>query len=99
MKGVILLSGLAGLAIIGPPILKSRTHHHNVSVIAHEASHRHASDTGQSDCRFESERAVSSAVRSGDNLRLRAGSGSLEVVGVEGLGEVRAVGRACASHE
>jgi hypothetical protein len=30
---------------------------------------------------------------------LTAGSGSLEVVGVEGLGEIRAVGRACASQE
>jgi len=34
-----------------------------------------------------------------EELQLRAGSGSLEVVGVEGLREIQAVGRACASHE
>ena len=100
MKGVILLSGLAGLVILGPPIIiKSRAQHHEVSVTVHEVSHRQVSEAGQSDCRFESERTLTSAVSSGDNLRLRAGSGSLEVVGVEGLGEVRAVGRACASQE
>jgi DUF4097 and DUF4098 domain-containing protein YvlB len=38
-------------------------------------------------------------VGAGDALRLLAGSGSLEVTGVAGLREVRAVGRACASHE
>jgi len=99
MKAVILLSGLAGLAIFGPPVLRSRAHHHEVSVVVHELSHSQASQGGQSDCRFEAERSVTSPAGSVEGLRLKAGSGSLEVVGVEGIGEIQAVGRACASHE
>jgi hypothetical protein len=99
MKGVILLSGLAGLVLFGPPVLRSRIHKHEVSVVVHEFSHAQASMGGQSDCRFEAERTVNSPAGSVEELRLRAGSGSLEVVGVEGLREIRAVGRACASHE
>ncbi|MFH1763514.1 MAG: hypothetical protein ABIF09_04910 [Gemmatimonadota bacterium] len=99
MKAVILLSGLAGLAIFGPPVLKSRAHHHQVSVIVHELSHSRSSWDGQSECRFEAERNVRSPAGSVQGLRLLAGSGSLSVVGVEGLQEIQAVGRACASHE
>lgn len=99
MKAVILLSGLAGLAIFGPPVLRSRAHHHEVSVIVHEFSHNQSSWDGQSECRFEAERNVRSPAGSVEGLRLLAGSGSLAVVGVEGLQEIQAVGRACASHE
>lgn len=99
MKAVILLSGLAGLAIFGPPVLKSRAHRHEVSVIVHDLSHSQLSRTGQSECRFEAERSLTALAGGVEELRLRAGSGSLEVVGVEGLREVQAVGRVCASHE
>jgi len=105
MKAVIVLSGLAGLAIFGPPIVKARSHHHEVSVIVHEAAHvqkaehTHVSLDHQSDCKYEAERSLSSPAGSISVLDLKAGSGFLEVVGVEGLGEVRATGRACASHE
>ncbi|MBT8397264.1 MAG: hypothetical protein HKO65_18695 [Gemmatimonadetes bacterium] len=105
MKAVIALSGLAGLVIFGPPIIKSRSHHHEVSVIVrdavhvHKAEHVHVSSDSQSDCRYEAERSLSSPAGSVRALDLTAGSGSLEVIGVEGLREVRAYGRACASHE
>jgi len=99
MKAVIILSGLAGLAIFGPPVLKSRAHHHEISVIVHDLSHDQTSWAGQSECRFETERSLTAPAGAVEELRLRAGSGYLEVVGVEGLREVRAVGRACASHE
>ncbi len=99
MKAVILLSGLAGLAIFGPPVFKSRAHRHEVSVIVHERSHSQPSRAGQSDCRFEAERSLTTPAGGVEELRLRAGSGSLEVVGVEGLREVQAVGRVCASHQ
>jgi hypothetical protein len=99
MKAVILLSGLAGLAIFGPPVLRSRAHHHEVSIVVHELSHSQAVRGEQSDCRFESERSITSPAGSVEGLKLRAGSGSLEVVGVEGITEIQAVGRACASHE
>jgi len=99
MKAVILLSGLAGLAIFGPPAFKSVTHRHEISVIVRDQSHDQLSWEGQSDCRFEAERSIAVPAGAVEKLRLRAGSGSLEVVGVEGLREVQAVGRACASHE
>jgi hypothetical protein len=99
MKAVILLSGLAGLAIFGPPVLKSRAHHAEISVIVHEISYSQDSWTGQGECRFEAERSLNVPAGSVEGIRLLAGSGSLEVVGVEGLREVQAVGRACASHE
>jgi len=99
MKAVIFFSGLAGLLLFGPPVLRSRAHHPDISVIVHD----HVQDTnvriGQSDCRFEAERTLTSSAASLEGLRLRAGSGSLQVVGVDGLREVRAVARACASHE
>ena len=99
MKAVIVLSGLAGLVIFGPPILRSRVHHPEISVIVHDHIHSSERSIHQSDCRFEAERSVTTPAGSIRELRLTAGSGSLEVVGVDGLGEVRAVARACASHE
>ena len=111
MKAVIFFSGLAGLLIFGPPFIKSRTHKHEVSVIVHEAvqaeraSHSsaareaHSSWDGQERCRFEGERRASVPAGSVRDLVLRAGSGDLDVIGVEGLREIQAVGRACASHE
>ncbi|MGD2120653.1 MAG: hypothetical protein PVJ76_02865 [Gemmatimonadota bacterium] len=111
MKAVIFFSGLAGLLIFGPPFIKSRTHKHEVSVIVHEAvktervaypadaAEGQVSWDDQSQCRFEAERATSVPLGSIRELQLSAGAGSLEVIGVEGLREIQAVGRACASHE
>jgi hypothetical protein len=107
MKGVILISGLAGLVIFGPPVLRSRIHHHDVSVIVHEVSHardseaRHdqGSHDSQDQCRFEAERTLDLSAGGVEALHLEAGSGSLEIVGVEGANAIVAVGRACASHE
>jgi hypothetical protein len=107
MKAVIFFSGLAGLLIFGPPILKSRTHHHDVSVIVHEVtqavSAESSHDSGHLDsqdrCRYEAIREVSLSAGGADLFRLSAGSGSLEIVGVEGSGRIVATGRACASHE
>jgi len=106
MKAVIFFSGLAGLLIFGPPVWKSATHHHEISVVVRQAvdqrvavrDHRVAV-TDQSDCRYEAQRTFTSSAGSVEALRLTAGSGSLEVIGVDGLGEIRATGRACASHE
>jgi hypothetical protein len=53
----------------------------------------------QSHCRHEAERSLTVSGAGVEELRVLAGSGSLEVVGVDGLGEIRAVGRACASHQ
>lgn len=50
-------------------------------------------------CRYEAERSVRIDASASQQLFLEAGSGDLKVVGVAGLGEVRAVGRACASDE
>jgi ELWxxDGT repeat protein len=103
MKAVIFFSGLAGLLIFGPPALKSRSHHADVRVIVHEATHDHAQVeaewNGQDNCRFEAERSFTLSANSLETLRLKAGSGSLEVVGVEGLNEIQAVARACASSQ
>ena len=109
MKAVIFFSGLAGLLIFGPPVLKSRSHHADVRVIVHEATHDHAQVdakvdvnvewNGQDNCRFEAERSFTVSANPLESLRLMAGSGSLEVVGVEGLNEIQAVARACASSQ
>lgn len=96
MKAVIALSGLAGLVLFGPPLFRA-THHTVVHVDTHIATPTW--DASQSQCRFEAERSFTAPVSSGGQLTLQAGSGSLEVVGVGGLGEIRAVARACASHE
>ncbi len=99
MKAVIFFSGLAGLLIFGPPVIRSRAHSPDISVIVHEVTHSQSSWDHQSTCRFEAERTLTLPTRGVEGLHLSAGSGSLEVLGVEGLGEVRAVGRACASQE
>lgn len=107
MKGVIILSGLAGLVIFGPPVLRSRTHHHDVNVIVHEVTqaiesevrHDRGSSDSQENCRFEAERSLNLSASGIEAFRLEAGSGSLEIVGVDGASEIVAVGRACASHE
>jgi len=99
MKTVIALSGLAGLVLFGPPILHFHhaSHTRVVDVDTHVATH--VLHNAQSQCRFEAERTLAVPASDGDRLRLTAGSGSLEVVGVGGLDEVRATARACASHE
>jgi len=50
-------------------------------------------------CDFEVERRVAVSASAAQLLRLRAGSGELSVQGRQGLGQVQAVGRACASDE
>ena len=103
MKAVIALSGLAGFLIFGPPLFRahSTNNTHVIHLDTHVADHvdSHAADWDQSNCKFEAERTFSATVGSGDLLQVLAGSGSLEVVGVDGLREVRATARACASHE
>lgn len=98
MKAVIALSGLAGFLLFGPKLIHSHhvTHHPSIRVEPRIAAHM--ANVGQSSCEFEEELTLDVGVGSGDLLRVHAGSGSLEVVGVDGLGQVRAVARACASH-
>ncbi len=67
--------------------------------IGEQVEMRVAANLDQSRCRYEADRGFEVAVGSGVELELLAGSGSLEIVGVEGLNEVRATARACASHE
>ena len=99
MKAVIALSGLAGFLLFGPPLL--HLHHAKHTKVVEVSTHvsTHVLHDAQSQCRFEAERSITASVSAGDLLRLSAGSGSLEVVGVNGLAEVRATARACASHE
>lgn len=107
MKGVIIISGLAGLVIFGPPVLRSRVHHHDVNVIVHEVTHAldseakqvRGSHDSQDNCRFEATRRLNLSAGGIEAFHLEAGSGSLEIVGVDGANEIVAVGRACASHE
>jgi len=106
MKAVIFFSGLAGLFIFGPPMWKRVSHHHEVHVVVRQAVDQRVAVRGervtmanQGDCRYEAERTLTSPAASVEALRLNAGSGSLEVIGVPGLEEIRAIGRACASHE
>jgi DUF4097 and DUF4098 domain-containing protein YvlB len=56
-------------------------------------------DSGTADCRHTVDREVALAASAADLLRLSAGSGELRVEGREGVREVRAVGRVCASDE
>ena len=99
MKAVIALSGLAGFLLFGPPIWHHHraTHTRIVEVDTHVVTH--VVHDAQNQCRFEAERTLAAPVSRGDLLRLSAGSGSLEVVGVNGLDQVRGTARACASHE
>jgi hypothetical protein len=109
MKTVIALSALAGVAltgavgaaILGPRLIHARNHAqvHVHTVTLDKLVSSGESWDGQEQCRFEVERSFTEAVGSGDDLHLTAGSGSLDIVGIDGLGEVRAVARACASHE
>lgn len=66
---------------------------------AHLPSWTLAAPDSRRQCAHEAERNLTVAADPGDRLWLDAGSGSLEVVGVPGLDEVRVVARACASHE
>jgi hypothetical protein len=102
MKSVIAVSALVGAALLGPGRDLS-LHRSEVpavhpgpvaGVMAHPTLHE-----AQDRCRYEVERTLTVSAPSDGHLRLDAGSGSLEVVGVAGLNEVRAVARACASHE
>lgn len=88
MNALIALSAVAGLLTLSPAPL-----HTGPSA---DAPHP-AGD--QDRCRYEETRSLTVPVRSGQDLRLDAGSGSLDVVGVPGLTEIRAEARACASHE
>ena len=103
MKAVIALSGLAGFVLFGAPLLlankPSRVQVVRVETRAVERVQERIQWADQNPCRFEAERSVTVPVASGQTLNLSHGSGALEVVGVPGLGEIRAVGRACASHE
>jgi hypothetical protein len=99
MKSVIALSGLAGFLLFGPKLFHSNhvTHAHVIRV-----DHDVIADVAvevQGQCWYEADRSLTVPASSRDLLRVVAGSGSLEVVGVAGLGEVRASARACASHE
>lgn len=105
MKAVIFFSGLAGLILFGPPVLRHHAKTHDIHVIVHDAKQVHEQVTedehftGQGRCRFEAERHFSVSASDLREMQLRAGSGSLVVTGVEGLGEVRGVARACASSQ
>jgi len=113
MKSLIALSALSGLVLLGPgPDLSpsaSELHRvrevQRVRAVARVESVAHARVVGnavpetQSRCRYEAERSLTVAASADDVLRLDAGSGSLEVMGVAGLTEVRAMARACASEE
>ena len=68
-------------------------------MVVHEAKHVHEHVVGQNQCQFEAERSFTASASGLRDLWLRAGSGSLVVTGVEGLGEVRGVARACASSQ
>ena len=99
MKAVIALSGLAGILLFSPGLLRS--HNPTIKHVVHVDTHAvaHVAMNVERQCKFEDELTLSMAVGAGDALKLIAGSGSLEVTGVDGLREVRAVARACASHE
>jgi hypothetical protein len=51
------------------------------------------------DCRYEAERSARSDANGATQLDLRAGAGSLQVIGRPGLTEVRVRARACASSQ
>ena len=99
MKAVIALSGLAGMLLFGPGLRHS--HNPTINHVVHVDTHAvaHVAMDVQSQCNFEDELTLSMAVGAGDALKLIAGAGSLEVTGVDGLREMRAVARVCASHE
>lgn len=99
LAGVV-LTGVVGAAVLGYRAIDARRHsHHQVHTVKIEKVSSGDSWVGQDQCRFQAERSFTENVSSGDALRVEAGSGSLDVVGVPGLAEVRAVAKACASHE
>ncbi len=96
MKSVIAVSALCSFLLFGVPGVDHHESHTSVHVV-HATQLSHAAQ-GQ-DCEYEAERSVELSVSAGDRLVLTAGSGSLEIVGREGLDQVRVVGRVCTSHE
>jgi hypothetical protein len=99
MKAVIAVSGLAGFLLFGPNLSHLIRDAIRPQVPVRPPEVVHVVRNVQTSCRYEAQRSLSIPAESGDLLRLVAGSGSLEVVGVAGLREVRATARACASHE
>jgi len=99
MKAVIVLSGLAGVLLLGPPLLHSHNAARRVVVQVEPRVVTDVRHGAQSSCAFEAERSLGVPADVGELVRVFAGSGSLDVVGVSGLGEVRATARACASQE
>ena len=100
MKSVIAVSALCGFLFFGVPGVdhhESHTSDHMVHVT--HLSHAAQAAAQSQDCEYEAERSVELSASAGDRLVLTAGSGSLEIVGRERLGEVRVVGRVCTSHE
>ena len=99
MKTVIALSGLAGFLLFGPPLYHAKHVKHRHLVQLDRDVVAKVAVEAQSRCRFEAERSLTASASLGSLLHVIAGSGSLEVVGVAGLDEVRASAQACASHE
>jgi len=99
MKAVIALSGLAGFLLFGPTLMHSNHVEHRHAVRVDPDVVAKVAVKVQSQCRFEAERSLTAPASPAGRLHLMAGSGSMEVVGVAGLDEVRASARACASHE
>jgi hypothetical protein len=99
MKAVIALSGLAGFILFGPPLLHLHRDARRVVVKVEPRVVTDVRQDVQSRCNFEAERSLSVPAGADGLVRVEAGSGSLEVVGVAGLAEVRATARACASRE
>jgi len=103
MKSVIAVSALCGFLFFGVPGVDMHDSHasdHTVHVAhaAHVAHAGHAASQSRN-CEYEAERRVELSASAGDRLVLTAGSGFLEIVGREGLDQVRVVGRVCTSHE
>jgi len=96
MRSVIAVFVLAGSALLIP----SRQAVQPIAALTGSSSLPSSPVANTQDrCRYEAERNVTVAADPGDTFRLRAGSGSLEVMGVAGLDRVQVVARACASHE
>ncbi len=100
MKSVIAASALCGFLLFGVPGVDHHESHtsDHVVVVTH-LSHAAQGAAQSRNCEYEAERTVELSAGIGDRLVLTAGSGSLEVVGREGLDQVRVVGRVCTSHE
>lgn len=96
MKSVVAVFALAFSAMLAP----SQNHPHPPAALTpHPESRGHAPSEVRDRCRFEAERNLTVAADPGDTFRLRAGSGSLEVMGVPGLDRIQVTARACASDE